>query len=823
MPEWPAVSRGPGGRRVPPVLLLTLSLLVYACSPGAQPVPTATSPPALTETAAATSTATPTSSPTPTATIAPGLLLQAAQKVLRDGDQARGLFALESLLARTPAAPEAAGAALLLGQERLRGGQYEAAIEILTQYLDIVPAGQGDARAWFWRAEALVGLGNWTDAVADYAAWMQLRPGVIDSYALERIGDAQLAAGQREAALTSYSAATEGARAQDEALRMHQKLAEALLAAGRATEAAEQYGAVLARAEDDDLRAGMRLARALALLEAGDEVLALARMKALFEEQPDSSAAYQAMLTLLERGISLDAAAAGRVSYLAGDVQRARALLAPLAAGESELPADLLLLLGRAERDLGATEAALAAFNAIPVESDFYGDAMLEQGRTLFWSGDTEDAIDHYLQVAARLARSPAAAEALWRAGFLQGSLGMPLEARATWEQLIEQYPDTSQATSALWLAADAAELRNETALAREYLTRVAERSRGDSRAEALLRTGQLARRLGNEDGAQAAWDAAIAASPDSFYAARAKDLLSSRTALQPPANLRFTFDEAAQLTEAEDWLRATYDIEQGGPLWPIAPGLLADGRLQRGEMLWSLGLQREAREEFFELIDERRSDGLASYQLAVHLRGAGDYYSSIFAAANVLKAADVATLEAPPWLARLRYPVYWLDVVQAEATKHGMDPLLLFALIRLESLFDPRAEAAAGEKGLTQVIPATGDYIAGQLNWPNYRHSDLFRPQASITFGAWYLAEQLQRFNRNALVALAGYNAGPGRALEWQDQAQGDADRLLAAIDIASTRQYVQLVYGFHHVYRTLYGAGGCGMYQATSLSCTG
>ena len=690
MPHPPAVSRGPGVRRVPPVTLLALSLLVYACSPGAEAVPTATNPPAPTATAAATSTATPTSSPTPTATLEPGLLLQAAQKVLLDGDQARGLFALEALLVRTPAAPEAAGAALLLGQERLRDGQYEAATATLTWYLDIVPPGQRDARAWFWRAEALVGLGNWTEAVADYAAWMQLRPGVIDSYALERIGDAQLAAGQGEAALASYSAATEGARAHGEGRRMHQKLAEALLAAGRAAEAAEQYGAILARAEDDDFRADMRLARARATLAAGDEALALARMKTLFEEQPGSPAAYRAMLTLLEREIALDAALAGRVSYLAGDVQRARALLAPLAAGENEPSAELLLMLGRVERDLGATEAALAAFSAIPVESDFYGEAMLETGRTLFWSGDTEAAIDHYLQVADRLARSPAAAEALWRAGFLQGSLDLPLEARATWERLIEQYPDTAQATSALWLAADAAELRNETALAREFLTRVAERSRGDDRAEALLRAGGLARRLGNEDDAQAAWDGAIAAAPDSFYAARAKDLLSARAAMQPPANLRFSFDEAAELTEAEDWLRATYDIEQEGPLWPIAPGLLADGRLQRGETLWSLGLQREAREEFFELIEERRSDGLASYQLAVHLRGAGDYYSSIFAAANVLKAADVATLEAPRWLARLRYPAYWLDVVQAEAQKHVMDPLLLFALIRLESLYDP-------------------------------------------------------------------------------------------------------------------------------------
>ena len=63
------------------------------------------------------------------------------------------------------------------------------------------------------------------------------------------------------------------------------------------------------------------------------------------------------------------------------------------------------------------------------------------------------------------------------------------------------------------------------------------------------------------------------------------------------------------------------------------------------------------------------------------------------------MKAAGVATLEAPRWLARLRYPAYWLDVVQVEAQKHVMDPLLLFALIRLESLYDPWAEAAAGER----------------------------------------------------------------------------------------------------------------------------
>lgn len=797
-------------------------LALVACSPAAEPTPTP--PPTPTSEPTPVASVTPSETPVPTATptVAPSLLLQAAQKALRDGDQARGAFALESLLTQTPAIDEAAQAALLLGQEWLRDGQYEAALTALDKYLELQPAAARDARVWFWRAGALAGLEDWNGAVADYAAWMQLRPGVIDSYALERIGDAQLAAGQPDAALSSYRAAVEGARVRTEALRMREKLAGALLDAGLTEEAVAQYEAILSLAQNSDYRAGIRLAAAQALLAAGDEALALARMNSLFDEQPEAPAAWQAMLALLERDVALDSAAVARVSYRAGDVQRAQAALAPLAAAGDDLPADLWLILGRAERDLGNSEAATAAFSAIVPESDSYGDALLELGRTRFWAGDTEGAIEHYLQLADDLTRSPAAAEALWRAAFLQGSLNLPLEARANWERLAEQYPETAQATSGLWLAADAAELRDEAELARDYLRRVAQRVSGEERAEALVRVGRLARRLGDEEDAQEAWNAAGAAAPDGFHAARAKDLLGSRTPLQPPLNLRFVFNEAEEIVVAEKWLRATFDIGQEGPLWPAAAELLADDRLRRGEALWSLGMHREAREEFFALINENAGRGLSSYQLAVHLSRLGDYHSSIFAAANVLKAAGSATLEAPRWLARLRYPVYWLDVVQTVAAEHAMDPLLLFALIRLESLFNPWAESTAGEKGLTQVIPPTGEYIAAQMNWPDYRHSDLFRPQASIRFGAWYLAEQLERFGRDAMVALAGYNAGPGRALEWRDQAGGDADRFLAAIDIDSTRSYVQLVYGFHNIYRTLYGQSGCAMYQGV-IACAG
>jgi soluble lytic murein transglycosylase len=106
------------------------------------------------------------------------------------------------------------------------------------------------------------------------------------------------------------------------------------------------------------------------------------------------------------------------------------------------------------------------------------------------------------------------------------------------------------------------------------------------------------------------------------------------------------------------------------------------------------------------------------------------------------------------------------------------------------------------------QVVPATAEYIAGEIGWGDYQHTDLYRPHAGIEFGSFYLEEQLRRFDENVPAALAGYNAGPGRAMNWLDLAGTDPDQFMTAIDIDSTRMYVQTIYGYYTIYRTLYGS---------------
>jgi soluble lytic murein transglycosylase len=92
------------------------------------------------------------------------------------------------------------------------------------------------------------------------------------------------------------------------------------------------------------------------------------------------------------------------------------------------------------------------------------------------------------------------------------------------------------------------------------------------------------------------------------------------------------------------------------------------------------------------------------------------------------------------------------------------------------------------------------------QLRWADYQHTDLFRPYAGIEFGAYYLWEQLERFDGNVTAALAGYNAGPGRAQAWLDLAGSDPDQFMTAVDIDSTRLYIQRIYSYYTIYRALY-----------------
>jgi soluble lytic murein transglycosylase-like protein len=97
------------------------------------------------------------------------------------------------------------------------------------------------------------------------------------------------------------------------------------------------------------------------------------------------------------------------------------------------------------------------------------------------------------------------------------------------------------------------------------------------------------------------------------------------------------------------------------------------------------------------------------------------------------------------------------------EAKVRGMDPNLVMAVIHIESRGNAFALSPVGAMGLMQIMPPTGEELAGKLDIPWRGSNTLFDPVVNVRMGIAYL-EQLEGRYGNMKTALAAYNWGPGR-----------------------------------------------------------
>lgn len=769
-------------------------------------------------TAVSPPTAAPTNTQPSTPITQPNEALARAQQQVLNGYLDEAVTTYQAILSQTDLTLETrTQAAFALGQVAVRAGAFADAVDALSFIITNAPQPERVAQAYFLRGDAYLGLSEWQAAVADFEQYLSLRPGLVDSYALERIGDAQLALGLTDSALASYEQAIAANRTLVPQLVLREKTAQILISAGRVADAVAQYDAILEVARNAPYRASIDLLAARALIDGGQTELGLARARRVFDNYTTTASAFPAMELLLNNGAEIDGWRRGQVNFARGEYLDAIEAFNDFTSSTplADIPPDLYLLLGRAYREIGNSDAAVVAFQTLLTQypqSPLIGAALLEQGRTRFLAGDFEAAISTYLSIARDYsALVDTAAEAKWRAGYIYGTqLSDPVRSRETFVELAAEYPQSEWARSGLTIAASVAVANGETAVAENLYGRIAAIATGEEQATAYYWVGRLARQRGDIQASDEALRLARAAAPDSFFSVRANDLVIEREAFAPPAQLRFTFDEASDRAAAEAWLRSTFGLTQTGDLGQLSAELAADPRFVRGQELWTVAAYDEAQDEFDSILDEAREAGdvLRAYQMAIYLRDLGAYLPSIVAAADVIVAAQVPTLDAPAYIARMRYPAYYVDLVQPQAAQYGFDPLLMLALMRQESLFDATAVSIANAKGLTQVIPSTATYIAGQLNWPDFQDSDLFKPYVGVAFGAYYLDEQLRLFDGNKAAALAAYNAGPGYTLDWVRLSGGDVDALVATITFDETKRYVQRIYSHYTIYRALYGA---------------
>lgn len=150
-------------------------------------------------------------------------------------------------------------------------------------------------------------------------------------------------------------------------------------------------------------------------------------------------------------------------------------------------------------------------------------------------------------------------------------------------------------------------------------------------------------------------------------------------------------------------------------------------------------------------------------------------------------------------------YPRPWATEIASAATAADLEPALLSALIRQESMFRPDAVSSAGALGLAQVGLATARTTARSLGLPLPDRADLFDPARNTQLGAATLRSGLQRFAQQLPVALAAYNAGPGAAQRWLPEQAIESDIWIENIPYNETREYVRRVLWNEVVYTWL------------------
>lgn len=307
---------------------------------------------------------------------------------------------------------------------------------------------------------------------------------------------------------------------------------------------------------------------------------------------------------------------------------------------------------------------------------------------------------------------------------------------------------------------------------------------KGKLASQFLYWKARSAERLGLEEEAMVLFDRVCSSAPQSFYCLMA-EVRYPLERLSPQEVFK-----AGQPVEAEALSVVKASVEASGDARPPSPGSVFSGspRYKAAGELLLLGLHEQASSEIDLLARSHSSDKAGLVELANLLYDARDFYRA-FRIYRVHLSHSNEKEHLP-----LGYPMRLVESVKEKAPVESADPFLVAAVMREESHFNPGALSPVGAMGLMQIMPSTGAQIAKELG-EGFKKGSLFDPGTSIRFGSWYLGKILKRFNGDAVLAIAGYNAGPNAAARWAAALPMETDEFVESIPYEETRGYVKRV----------------------------
>jgi soluble lytic murein transglycosylase len=256
-------------------------------------------------------------------------------------------------------------------------------------------------------------------------------------------------------------------------------------------------------------------------------------------------------------------------------------------------------------------------------------------------------------------------------------------------------------------------------------------------------------------------------------------------------------------------WAEHSYlPVEQAA----VRQELVSQMSFVRADHFRALHMESYAAKEFSLLEDAVAGDPTQLSMLCDYYRRRGLHERSIRVAERILRMSPAEGMSDVPLYLRKRIcPMHFDEFVEVECMNRGVDPNTFYSLMRQESLFEPEAVSWVGARGLSQIMPSTGRWIARRLGHSRFRLGHLMDPSVNVQFGVYYLSEQLAEFDGDVMRALAAYNGGPENVKRWWNYGgREDTDVFVEDIGYAETADYVRRVYLYKQFYDEIYGRAG-------------
>jgi len=438
------------------------------------------------------------------------------------------------------------------------------------------------------------------------------------------------------------------------------------------------------------------------------------------------------------------------------------------------------------------------------------------------WNRDDDAlALQRFQSFVKRYPRHARVGEALLAVARIHQAAERLDAARATYQQIIRRFSRSEEARDARWRLAWLTYVHGDREAASRAFARLARTSgEASERERAQYWHARATSEVNGATAAQPLFRALIEEFPDGYYAIWAERSLADVGRADGDGTVTAEPVDPSTAQSGSSGHAGTRPAF-ARPLAVLArePGaeVLDPERFARAAELDTMGLPHHATRELQALSFPPASQSGAQLILLEAYERVGAYRRALqLSVVRRPKGSPVGTHA----MDRFAYPRGYWSLLNKYGDANRIDPLLVAAVIRQESAFDPAAVSPVGARGLMQLMPRTAARVAAGLGRPAPSARDLERPAVNIPLGTTYLGQLLTRYDGAIHRAVAAYNAGEDAVAKW-DRRFGEAapDEFVEQITYAETRNYVKSVLRGHRRYRSIYN----GRDNADSLEAAG